>query len=134
MAHWSADYIIHAGFEFSFRCAITIYKNQVKHAMFYQRECIREYKDEQREVKYMLRLIDMPDQFKWDICILERTYEIKSEGSEKNSKFFSEWKITENDIPADAEIVLSRMKEEVFDILQQKFSGELRSLRKDDKF
>ena len=102
--------------------------------MFYQRECIRDYKDDKREVKYMLRLIDMPDQFKWDICILERTYETKSDGAEKNSKIFSEWKITENDIPSDAEIVLSRMKEEVFDILQQKFSGELRSLRKDTKF
>lgn len=102
--------------------------------MFYQRECVRDYKDEQREVKYMLRLIDMLDHFKWDICIYERAYETESDGNQKKSKIFSEWKITENDIPEDAEIVLSRMKEEVFDILQQNFSSELRNMRKDTKF
>lgn len=61
---------------------------------------------------------------------IEKTENI--EDFEKNLKNFqvdSEWEIATNDIPKDAEMVFSRMKISVFDILEENFLKDLKNYK-----
>lgn len=74
---------------------------------------------------------------KWDMFIYKRDLENieKSEFNEdfeKNLKKIqanSEWEMAKNEIPKDAEMVFSRMKISVFDILEENFLKDLKSYK-----
>ena len=74
---------------------------------------------------------------KWDMFVYKRNSEniekIENiEDFKKNLKNFqvdSEWEIAINDIPKDAEMVFSRMKISVFDILEEIFLKDLKNYK-----
>lgn len=74
---------------------------------------------------------------KWDMFIYKRNSENiekteNIEDFEKKLKKFqvdSEWEIATNDIPKDAEMVFSRMKISVFDILEEIFLKDLKNYK-----
>ena len=77
---------------------------------------------------------------KWDMFVYERNSENTEntekteniEDFEKKLKKFqvdSEWELATNDIPKDAEMVFSRMKISVFDILEENFLKDLKNYK-----
>ena len=74
---------------------------------------------------------------KWDMFIYKRNSENiekteNIEDFEKKLKKFqvdSEWELATNDIPKDAEMVFSRMKISVFDILEEIFLKDLKNYK-----
>ena len=74
---------------------------------------------------------------KWDMFIYKRNSENiekteNIEDFEKKLKKFqvdSEWELATNDIPKDAEMVFSRMKISVFDILEENFLKDLKNYK-----
>lgn len=98
-------------------------------------ECVRNHRG--IEHKYILTLNDEKGEPVWNMYLLEPDYDNlidkKNAPDEKKIKKFFGWKMTENEYPDDYEIVFSKMKEEVFSILSNKFSECLKDVREAKK-